>query len=149
MLTPTDLPLPRVVFLLKRAQILVADIWACFGGRSYGAFNEQAIDRLTMFADYRLPQILQALGLLELSLPLQGRLQQSELLCVHAPEVVELRAGSIHAVELLKEEILRCKNAPPCHVNAVIVDFYLWDLIKEHPELASGIPIHKTRTCFY
>lgn len=102
-----------------------------------------------MFADYRLPQILQALGILELSPQLQRRLQQSELLCVHAPEVIELRAASIHAVELLRETIIEQETELSCHVNAVVLDFYLWDLIKEHPELASGIPIHKTRTCFY
>ena len=32
----------------KRAQILVADLWACFEGESYGYFHD--IDQLTMFA---------------------------------------------------------------------------------------------------
>jgi hypothetical protein len=35
----------------KRAQILVADIWACFEGKGLGTFHD--IDSLTMFADYR------------------------------------------------------------------------------------------------
>jgi hypothetical protein len=39
------------VCLYKRAQILVADIWACFEGQGYGEFND--IDEITMFADYR------------------------------------------------------------------------------------------------
>ncbi len=41
--------------LYKRAQILVADLWAAFRGRSYGAFVD--IDSITMFADYRVPQV--------------------------------------------------------------------------------------------
>ena len=40
------------VSFYKRAQILVADIWACFEGKDYGEFHD--IDTITMFADYRL-----------------------------------------------------------------------------------------------
>lgn len=50
----------KPVRFLKRAQILVADIWACFQGESYGAFGD--IDKITMFADYRVPQILNTMG---------------------------------------------------------------------------------------
>ena len=32
----------------KRAQILVADLWACVDGESYGCFHD--IDKITMFA---------------------------------------------------------------------------------------------------
>ena len=32
----------------KRAQILVADLWACFEGESHGRFHD--IDSITMFA---------------------------------------------------------------------------------------------------
>lgn len=38
----------RQVQIMKRAQILVADLWAAFDGESYGRFND--IDELTMFA---------------------------------------------------------------------------------------------------
>ena len=38
----------RAVCLYKRAQILVADLWACFEGESYGSFSD--IDQITMFA---------------------------------------------------------------------------------------------------
>ena len=36
------------VHFYKRAQILVADLWACFEGEDYGQFFD--IDKLTMFA---------------------------------------------------------------------------------------------------
>lgn len=52
----------RPVRFLKRAQILVADIWACFQGEDYGEFRD--IDKITMFADYRVPQILNTMGCL-------------------------------------------------------------------------------------
>jgi len=38
----------RRVRFYKRAQILVADLWACFNGQSYGNFND--IEKITMFA---------------------------------------------------------------------------------------------------
>lgn len=38
----------RFVRFQKRAQILVADLWACFEGESFGAFSD--IDQITMFA---------------------------------------------------------------------------------------------------
>ena len=38
----------RTVRFLKRAQILVADLWAAFGGTGWGEFHD--IDHLTMFA---------------------------------------------------------------------------------------------------
>ena len=41
----------HAVYFLKRAQILVAEIWACFRGLGDGRFDD--IDELTMFADYR------------------------------------------------------------------------------------------------
>ncbi|KPM44325.1 hypothetical protein AK830_g2250 [Neonectria ditissima] len=52
----------KMIRFLKRAQILVADLWACFNGESYGEFHD--IDKITMFADYRIPQILISLGAL-------------------------------------------------------------------------------------
>lgn len=39
------------VFFLKRAQIAVADVWACFEGKGVAEFSD--IDSITIFADYR------------------------------------------------------------------------------------------------
>lgn len=45
----------KLVRFYKRAQILVADLWACFEAKGLGAFYD--IDQITMFADYRVPQV--------------------------------------------------------------------------------------------
>jgi len=50
------------VSILKRAQILISDIWALFEGKGLGHFHD--IDSLSMFADYRVPQSLQYFGVL-------------------------------------------------------------------------------------
>ena len=59
----------KPIRILKRAQILVADLWACFEGEDYGEFRD--IDKITIFADYRVPQILNNLGCLYYSPPLE------------------------------------------------------------------------------
>ena len=63
----------RTVRFLKRAQILAADVWACFGGESHGAFRD--VDKITTFADYRVPQILASLGCIGYSPPLLSMVQ--------------------------------------------------------------------------
>ena len=45
----------RQVSLLKRSQIFVSDLCFMFGGRSYGKLDR--MDQLTMFPDYRVPQV--------------------------------------------------------------------------------------------
>jgi hypothetical protein len=50
----------RKVRFYKRAQILVADLWACFEGEDYGKFHD--IKEITMFAgmkpeDFTFPSI--------------------------------------------------------------------------------------------
>nr|XP_008539326.1 PREDICTED: UPF0553 protein C9orf64 homolog isoform X2 [Equus przewalskii] len=49
----------------KRAQILVADTWSVLEGKGDGCFKD--ISSITMFADYRLPQVLVHLGALKYS----------------------------------------------------------------------------------
>lgn len=53
------------VSIYKRAQILIGDIWSCYRGEGLGHFND--IGTITMFADYRVPQVLIHFGSLEYS----------------------------------------------------------------------------------
>jgi hypothetical protein len=66
------------VRFLKRAQICVADLWAAFDGESFGQFDD--IDKITMFADYRVPQILNTLGCLSYSPKLDNTIRQKRLI---------------------------------------------------------------------
>ncbi len=125
----------RTVWFLKRAQILVADVWAAFGGHEWGRFND--IDSVTMFADYRVPQLLCALGVLRYSQRLREALEREDK--IGSDWECEIRGGSIHAVELLR--------TPQC--NAIEIDFCLWDEAKARGSLLDQWPIHKLRTFFY
>lgn len=68
----------KPVRFLKRAQILVADLWACFNGESYGEFWD--IDKITMFADYRIPQILISLNALYCSPAVAAAIKDKQIL---------------------------------------------------------------------
>jgi hypothetical protein len=68
----------KSVRFLKRAQICVADLWAAFDGESWGHFED--IDKITMFADYRVPQILNSLGCLWYSPILENTIRQKKLI---------------------------------------------------------------------
>src|SRR5207237_1375190 len=52
----------QAVHFLKRAQILVSDLFGAYGGRGLGRFHDLSV--LTAFADYKVPQVLRAEGLI-------------------------------------------------------------------------------------
>lgn len=77
----------RQCFFYKRAQILAADLWAAYGRPVAGSGSPYAFEDvgdLTMFADYRVPQILTHLGIMEYDHILEAKIGGG----------VELQAGS-------------------------------------------------------
>ncbi|KAI9480878.1 MAG: hypothetical protein EXX96DRAFT_481288 [Benjaminiella poitrasii] len=134
----------RKVYILKRAQILIADLWACFDGQGYGQFDD--IDSITMFADYRVPQALYQLGLLSYSPVLIDKLKNRENFPSGCEDEVEIRGNSIWAVELVRQRISQLE--PTLTINAILIDFYVWDMAKEIQDQMT-VPTHCTRSCFY
>ena len=140
----------------KRAQILVADLWACFNGEGYGRFDD--IETLTIFADYRIPQMLHSLGCLMYSPSLESRIRR---LCnIESGEncEIELRGNSIWCVELIKRHILSQYPEAKNKINAILIDFLLYDLCKERErEIEQAemdvdnemMPHHRTRSIWY
>ncbi|CAA7262957.1 unnamed protein product [Cyclocybe aegerita] len=164
------------VCLWKRAQILVAETWAAFFPFSaedphplFPGPNGPEIRRLTMFADYRVPQILYHLCILAYPPSLLRKLHAHTPLPSGSKEEVSLRAASVIAVERVREEILRLikeeeggensdKVSNAGVVSSVLIDFYLWDLAKkvesgeeriEGIETAELVSIHRTRSIWY
>ncbi|KAJ1986230.1 hypothetical protein H4R33_003478 [Dimargaris cristalligena] len=152
----------RPVCLYKRAQILVADLWACFEGQGYGHFAN--IDAITMFADYRVPQALVYVGALAYSDELLALLRAPKArLAPGSPPEVEIRGNSIWAVELICREIRQIIKQKAAEkdlndnmagtsspvINPILVDFYLWDMAKASPSEMAHIPIHRTGGYFY
>merc|ERR1711879_145092 len=129
---------------------LVADIWACFEGANYGDFLD--IDKITMFADYRVPQILNHFGVISYSPRLQSLLKTNQLIEPFSAMEIEIRGCSIWSVELVKRKMMQLaeqEKNQPTQLNAIVIDFYLWDKAKDIGKNMNHIPIHKTITKFY
>lgn len=147
----------RVSFY-KRAQILIADSWACFEGKLWGQFND--IEVITMFADYKVPQALLHLGVLEYSDKLMAKLKKGDLIPAGDQLELEIRGNSIWSIEQIYQTVLdkaqhdemfcnmKKHELSQCF-NSIIIDFYLWDFAKEKVEKDTELPCHKTRTIFY
>jgi hypothetical protein len=82
----------KPVRFLKRAQIFAADVWACFEGESYGGFRD--IDKLTMFADYRVPQILSSMGCIFYSPQLTEAIRKGKIIESGSSWEVQIRGTS-------------------------------------------------------
>jgi Potential Queuosine, Q, salvage protein family len=130
----------RPVPFYKRAQLLVADLHGAFAGRGPGAFDDLAT--LTMFADYKVPQVLHDLGVLAYSPALEAALRARELLPYGDRREVEIRAASVQAVELIVD-VLEGRGR---HVPAFEVDERLWALGQARP---LALPYHRTRSVYY
>ena len=131
----------RPVPLFKRAQLTAVDLLLAFSGEGPGRFDD--LDRLTIFADNQVPQVLRADGVLEYAPPLADRVARGEELAPGSPEEVEIRACTVHAVELLKVELERLGGP----LAAWELDQLLWHC---GLDLDAGTPpAHRTRTIFY
>jgi hypothetical protein len=125
----------------KRAQLCVADVHGTFGGEGWGKLSD--LEQLTVFADYRLPQLLRQEGMLVYSPDLAARVDRLELLPANSPEEVEIRAATIWAGELLR----RALGAQGIQALASEIDYALWMLSQKMP--ADARPYHRTRTIYY
>lgn len=125
----------------KRAQILAGDLAGAFGGVGLGRFND--LSRITAFADYKVPQVLHALGILVYAPALRELLDQQIEIPAGSPEEVEIRAATIWGVEETRLQLASLGH----HWDACRVDWALWEMGQELP---SGIrPYHRTRTIAY
>ena len=129
------------VFFYKRAQLLAADLHGALEGKSWGEFHD--VGELTAFADYKLPQVLRQLGVLEYSMELADKVDRMKFLLAGGPEEVEIRANTVWAVELIRRELKgRGKN-----LTAPEIDWTLWTMGQSDEFRAK--PYHRTVTTFY
>lgn len=141
----------RVAFY-KRAQILVADLFFC--ASSTLVLDDpcitpcmfEDIEQLTMFADYRVPQVLKYFGILEYSEELAKAIREPVLLDPDSRFENELRGNSIEAVERIVHSLNLLYSS---RVNAVTVDVFLWNYRREHAELVEKEPYHRVISVYY
>lgn len=115
--------------------------------------------QLTMFADYRVPQILHHLDIISYPPELSKLLRSYTPLLPGSREEVSIRAASIVAVERVRQEMVQnYQSEGEEEVSSVLIDFYLWDLAKKievGQESVGGLitseilPAHRTRSIWY
>jgi Queuosine salvage protein len=129
------------VCFFKRAQILVADISGSFGGKGWGKFR--GLGDLTAFADYKLPQILRAWGILKYDAQLASRVNSRAELAKDSVEEIEIRAATLWSVEFLRRALAQRGRI----LTSLQIDWFLWE---SSQKAAKGIkPYHRVRTSYY
>ena len=129
------------VWLLKRAQILAADLYGALAGEGLGDLAR--IDLLTTFADYKVPQILRHFGVMRYSQALAGMVDGRQPMPAGSDQEVEIRSATIWAVELLRAELLKLG----IDRSAVQLDWLLWEESQSINQHAP--PYHRTLTIYY
>ena len=87
------------VFLYKRAQIFVGDLWGRFNGRGLGRFDD-SIKELTMFADYGARRVARNMGILKCRPNLARKVDQhnfstADIVPAGSAEEVDVRACTV------------------------------------------------------
>lgn len=130
----------RKIYFLKRAQILISDIWGAFRGEGIGAFRN--MEYLTAFPDYKLPQILHHLGIFEYSDAFAKAIAARAMIPRGSRWEVEIRSATVWAVEFLTAELRR----RGVKLYPLEVDWFLWN---ESQKIKMREPHHRTRTIYY
>jgi len=131
----------KEIYFEKRAQLFVGDTFQFFGVESFG--NLKNIDKLTACADYKLPQILRKLGVLEYAAALAEKIDNKIEISHGSEEEVEIRANTIWAVELIKEEVKKRNST----IMSIQINDHLWLATQE--KFPGDKPYHRTRTTTY
>lgn len=128
------------VFLYKRAQIFVADLWGAFKGQNYGEFHD--INSITIFADYIVPAVLRELGILKYGSNLSCSIDSNSEIVPGSEEEVEIRACSIYAVEKMRDLIGKKFGK---QLLSIDIDLWLWSCGVQNMALSH----HRTLSIYY
>ncbi len=126
---------------LKRAQILAADLAGALAGTDLAITRD--LDRLTAFADYKVPQVLRQLGILTYQPSLAERIGRMERLPAGSPAEIAIRAATVQACE----HLVAALRVLGREATAAELDWRLWTLGQSLPGDAE--PYHRTVTIFY
>ena len=127
------------VWLLKRAQILPNDLAQLT--QKYPDFTINNLDKVTIFADYRLPQILRHYGVLKYSEKLSTIVDNKKLLPHGSSMEIEIRAATIVACQQISKLLPGMATAD--------IDVSLWLLSQDMRNDPTLKPHHFTYSYFY
>ena len=131
----------RRVPFYKRAQLAAAMLFEAFGGQGWG--NLARADQLTVFADYKLPQVLRRLGILVYDEALAAAVDGQRLIPAGSRWELEIRIATIWAAELMRRSLTPRLPA----VTALHLDYWLWYAGRQQGPHVQ--PYHRTLTTAY
>jgi len=134
----------RQIRFFKRAQILVADLAGALAGTSLGTFHD--LSSLTAFADYKVPQVLRQLGILDYAPDLADRIRHRSLIAAGSREEIEIRAATVQACERIRQALAE-RSSGDRAFTATGVNWLLWNAGQALPK--GSEPYHRTVTIFY
>lgn len=127
----------RKIYFYKLAQLLVSDILHL---RKHHENIEVDVSNLVGCSDYKIPQILRGLGILEYTDELAALVDNKKVLGANSKFEVEIRASTIVSIDKIQKEL----ENKFTHIE---INDLLWELSHD-----SGInlkPYHLTRTVSY
>ncbi len=130
-----------VVPVLKRAQLCASDLVGSFKGAGFLVLAHA--DRLTCFADYKLPQLFHSYGIFAYAPALDSRIRGLEEVAEGSEEEAEIRLCTIEAVERLRAML----SARGRDVSPREIDWLLWNESIVPGRLT--VPHHRTITTSY
>jgi len=140
---PTLLPLWADPFY-KRTQLFVGMVYGRFQNDPDVPIRKDSLDKLTVFADYRVPRSLFGLGILRASAAMRSSLFNKERMASGSRKELEIRAATIRGGDLLQKAFNDRHNKG---LNSLHVDSFLWGLGRT-PEpwldnvVTNGFPEH-------
>jgi Potential Queuosine, Q, salvage protein family len=125
----------------KLAQLGVWIMYCNF--RKSGAFQLDDTEKLTAFADYIVPAALRVMNIFEYSPALDHAINTYQMIPRDSTQEVEIRAHTLYATALLREEINKIRP-PDMQIIIPQIDARLW-----LPYHTTFWPHHLTRTIMY
>lgn len=130
----------KEVYFFKRAILLVGDLILNIDSIKESVRND---DNMLGCADYKIPQVLRQLGILEYSDDLSTLIDEEKELEHDSEMEIEIRANMLYAIELIKNRL----HQNQIDINSVQIDNALW-LLSKNKEF-KGKPCHLTKTIYY
>lgn len=128
------------VAFLKRAQICAADLHRMLIANGDGGLT--GLDRLTVFADYRLPQLFRHRGIILLDDEFADRIERGEFIESGSAVEVELRAATI----VIGDQLATRMRDMGVDTAPWKIDYSLWWMARQ-PEVTT--PHHRTVSIYY
>lgn len=119
---PTLLPTWRDPFF-KRSQLFVGMVYGRFQDWENLPIEEESLHNLTVFADYKVPQTLIAMGIIEPHARILTRLHSNRFLGSGSRKELELRAATIAGADLITDKL---RSLVDDDINSLHTDYLLW-----------------------